>query len=154
MRNIVRECLNYRDKENMDKLFESNEKSNAGIVGVANLLKYNQGLCPSNIDGKVGDEECFGLMDEMRNMLSIYLGDIFQLSLDDEVNLNYLHLCLGFYNSRIKEAVDSDIYPLIMERIMVPYLRAPLAKSKGFMDNYLNFFKKWIYAAQMPLLLQ
>lgn len=33
--------------------------------------------------------------------------NIFDLTLEDEVNINYLHLCLMFYNVKIQEALDS-----------------------------------------------
>ncbi len=35
-------------------------------------------------------------------LMSIHF-DIFDLNLDEEISLSYIHVCLGFYNSCLKE---------------------------------------------------
>lgn len=81
----------------------------------------------------------------MTAILQINFGDLLQLSLEEKVSLNYLHICIGFYNITYKEAKGSPIYAFILEKIMVPYLRAGKKETAYFKEQYPIFFNKWIY---------
>jgi hypothetical protein len=76
--------------------------------------------------------------------------DIFNLSLDEEISLNYAHICIGLYNTSYKEAEGNEVYCLIMEKIMKPYLRFPNSSVTKFKSKYPGFFQKWIYSFQIP----
>lgn len=76
--------------------------------------------------------------------------DIFALTLDEEISLNYAHICLGLYNISFKEAEGNEVYLLIMEKIMRPYLRRPNSSNTKFKTKYPCFFQKWIYTYQLP----
>lgn len=76
--------------------------------------------------------------------------DIFALTLDEEISLNYAHICLGLYNISYKEAEGNEVYQLIMDKLMRPYLRTPRSSATKFKTKYPCFFQKWIYTYHLP----
>lgn len=105
----MRRCLNYRDREYARKLIqeEFNQKHSLGTVELASMLKYNHGMENMAEVENVKEEELFLLLEEMNTMLAILPNDLFDLPLEEEINVNYLHLLLTFYCSKIKEAQGS-----------------------------------------------
>jgi hypothetical protein len=81
----------------------------------------------------------------MQTMLAILPQDLFDIPLAEEINVNYLHLLLTFYCSKIQSAKGSEIYVLIFEKILLNYLRTPSSKSEKFRKKYPQFFKTFIY---------
>lgn len=65
------------------------------------MLKYNHGMALEQIDN-VREEEIFYLLEEMQTMLAILPNELFDLPLSEEINVNYLHLLLTFYCSKIQ----------------------------------------------------
>jgi hypothetical protein len=63
-------------------------------------------------------------------MLVILPDDLFDLPLSEEINVNYMHLLLTFYCSKIKEAKGSEIYLMILQKVLLNYLRSPFSRSK------------------------
>jgi hypothetical protein len=78
--------------------------------------------------------------------------DIFELNPDEEISLNYIHVCLSLYNSCIEEAPLNEVYMLIMENIMRPYLSHPNSTLTTFKTKYPGFFEKWIYSFQIGVI--
>jgi hypothetical protein len=114
-------------------------------------MKFSHGLnlFSDNVSIKINEEEIFMLLDEMKTVLSIKIDNIFELNLDDEININYLHNCIGLYNTMIKTAKGSDIYFLVYQSFMIPYVSTHINVSSKFMTKYPNFYNKWIYAYQI-----
>lgn len=75
--------------------------------------------------------------------------DIFNLNLDEEISLNYIHVCLGLYNSCYDETPFNEAYMMIMENVMRPYLGHPGATATTFRSKYPGFFEKWLYSFQI-----
>lgn len=75
---------------------------------MSEMLRYNHGI---NIWDSVKDmgsvtlkqDDIFDLLEMIRVPLLPNF-DIFALSLDEEISLNYAHICLGLYNISFKEA--------------------------------------------------
>ena len=59
--------------------------------------------------------------------------------------LNHLHLCLGFYTTKIQEAKGSEIYLMIVQKIILPWMSMPYEKvGKAFKNNFKYFFADFI----------
>lgn len=78
-------------------------------------------------------------------MLAILPNDLFDLPLEEEINVSYLHLLLTFYCSKIKEAQGSEIYFMILQKVLINYLKSPFSRSKQFRRKYPKFFEQFIY---------
>jgi hypothetical protein len=92
------------------------------------MLKYNHDIWLPEING-VSEEEIFFLLEEMQTMLAILPEDLFDIPLAEEINVNYLHLLLTFYCSKIQSAKGSEIYFMIFQKILLNYLRTPSEQS-------------------------
>ena len=73
---------------------------------MCDLLRYNHGINLSDSikdmnDISIKQEDIFDLLEAVKIPLIINF-DIFNLSLDEEINLNYAHVCLGLYNITYK----------------------------------------------------
>ena len=119
---------------------------------MSDLLRYNHGI---NILEHVSErpvtikmDDIFDLLEMIKIPLAVDF-DIFHLSLDEEISLNYAHICLGLYNITYKEAEGNEVYRLIMEKIMTPYLRNPDGSNSKFKSKYPGFFQRWIYSYQI-----
>lgn len=80
--------------------------------------------------------------------------DIFNLNLDEEISLNYIHVCLSLYNSCYDETPFNEAYLMIMDVIMKPYLRGRNSSLTNFKQTYPGFFEKWIYSFQIATIFQ
>lgn len=98
-------------------------------------------------------DDIFDLLEMIKIPLTVNF-DIFKLTLDEEISLNYAHICLGLYNITYKEAEGNEVYRLIMEKIMTPYLRDATSSKSKFKTKYPGFFQKWIYSYQIPELFE
>ena len=124
---------------------------------MSDLLRYNHGI---NILEHVAErpvtirmDDIFDLLEMIRIPLTVNF-DIFHLSLDEQVSLNYAHICLGLYNITYKEAEGNEVYRLIFQKIMTPYLRDPNSLDSKFKTKYPGFFQHWIYSYQIPELFE
>ena len=72
----------------------------------------------------IREEDLFTLLEEIKMLLGINL-DIFNLNPDEEISLNYIHVCLGLYNSCYDETPFNEAYLMIMEHIMKPWISYP-----------------------------
>ena len=70
---------------------------------LVNLFKYNRGLDITAVSPSVDEMEMFTILDNMRNFLYFDF-DIFNLKIEEEINLNMVHLNLGLYSMKQKEA--------------------------------------------------
>lgn len=120
-----------------------------GLIQMSEMLRYNHGI---NIWESVKDmgevavkqDDIFELLEMIRVPLLVNF-DIFSLSLDEEISLNYAHICLGLYNISFKEAEGNEVYQLILDKVMRPYLRTSNSTATKFRHKYPCFFQKWIY---------
>lgn len=65
--------------------------------------------------------------------------------MQEQRRLNQLHICLGFYNTKVTEAVESEIYFLIIQKIILPWIRMPYQKvGKHFKKQFKCFFADFI----------
>lgn len=122
---------------------------------IAELLKYNHGA--NNIinlkERNIKEEDIFELLQEIRFLFMINF-DIFQQSLDEEISLNYLHVCIAIYNVSIKQAKGNQIYQFVMEKILIPYIKFPNSSKTKFKNKYPGFFQKWLYSFQIDRLFE
>ena len=81
-------------------------------------------------------------------LLSLNL-DIFNLNFDEEISLNYVYVCLLLYNNCFDEAQFNEVYILIMEKIMKPFLSTVNSSAGGFKAKYPAFFQKHVYSFQI-----
>ena len=82
-------------------------------------LKYSFGMNISPNRYTIYDDSLFNLMKEMETILSLHYEDIFDLCIEDEININLLHLYLLIYNVRVERKLE--IYPLVVTRIIQPW---------------------------------
>lgn len=121
---------------------------------MSEMLRYNHGI---NIWDSVKDmgsvtlkqDDIFDLLEMIRVPLLPNFA-IFALSLDEEISLNYAHICLGLYNISFKEAEGNEVYQLIFNKIMRQYIATPNSSQTKFRTKYPCFFQKWIYTFQLP----
>ena len=119
-------------------------------MDLVELLKYDHGLDLGEKvpGGLVREEDIFELLEYVRLLLMINF-DVFDLSLDEEISLSALHVCLSLYNSIIKEAPGNEAYQLIFSKILAPYIRHPNSSQGKFKNKYPGFFQKWLYSFQI-----
>lgn len=157
MRRIYREAINQRENLKIGGYFEKYQQGRLSLGEMSDLLRYNHGI---NILDHVSErplairmDDIFDLLEMIKIPLAVNF-DIFHLSLDEEVSLNYAHICLGLYNITYKDAEGNEAYRLIMEKIMTPYLRNPDSSNSKFRTKYPGFFQRWIYSYQIPELFE
>lgn len=124
---------------------------------MSDLLRYNHGISilehVAERPVTIKMDDIFDLLEMIKIPLAVNF-DIFHLSLDEEISLNYAHICLGLYNITYKEAEGNEVYRLILQKIMTPYLRDPTSSSSKFRTKYPGFFQRWIYSYQMAELFE
>ncbi len=91
----------------MNDYIEKYRKGKINLSDMSNMLRYNHGINISeSIEQSsinIKQEDIFELLDLIKDPLSVN-SDIFNLNLDEEINLNYAHICLGLYNISYKKA--------------------------------------------------
>jgi hypothetical protein len=89
---------------------------------------------------KVKDEHLFSIIEVMKMNFEVYFSNIFDLCLEDELMINQLHVCLLFYNTRLKEMPGSELYQQIVLKIVVPWMRISKKFAHPFRNKYPQFF--------------
>jgi hypothetical protein len=76
----------------------------------------------------------------MKINLSLCFTNLFNLCLEEELMINQIHLCLLFYNTKVKDAEGSEIYKEIVLKIVVPWMEANDERVPEFKKRYPRFF--------------
>ena len=82
----------------------------------------------------------------MRALLEINFGeDIVNISPDEMVTLNELHISLMFYNTKVQEAKGNEVYMMIVQKIVIPWVLCQDKENcQKFQERFSQFFMNYI----------
>lgn len=93
----------------------------------------------------IHEQHLFSLLEKMKSLLEINYGDIVNLKNDEKITLNELHLCLILYNTKYTVAKGSQIYDLIVTKIILPWFQSgDKVECERFKVNFPQFFESFI----------